>query len=264
MKLLLKTIKNEVFEIEVEPNQTIGTVKTLLAVLREDFPAERTSLIHVGKVLKDEQTIVELNLKEKDSLVCICKKAPPAPAPAASATATAAPTATSTPAANTSQTTPAATTATVSTPAPSTAQPARVNPNPGAVGDLMALTGASSEMVEQALIAAGGNADLAFDFLLGNARPAPQHQAPAPSRQAPPATPAQPLDKLRRHPQFGQLQQLCQSNPAAIPNVLKLIGEQDPELLATIHANNDAFIQMMQEPIGSVPTPCSYSAAIAA
>jgi len=258
MKLLLKTIKNEVFELDVEPTQTIGVIKTALAVQREDFPADRTSLIHVGKVLKDDQTLSELNLKEKDSLVCICKKAAPAPAPAAVAVAASAqPTTTS----GTSTTNPAPAAA-ITTPAPA-AQPARTNPNPGAVADLMAMTGASADMVEQALIAANGSADLAFDFLLGNARPAPAQQrhmpaSSSPSQQAPaPATPAQPLDKLRRHPQFPQLQRLCQSNPAAIPQVLKIIGDQDPDLLAIIHANNDAFIQMMQEPIGSVPTPAA-------
>ena len=55
---------------------------------------------------------------------------------------------------------------------------------------------------------------------------------------------------------------LVQTNPGALSQVLDLIGmyilshltylltgQQSPQLLADIHANNEAFIAMMNEPI---------------
>ncbi len=49
------------------------------------------------------------------------------------------------------------------------------------------------------------------------------------------------------------LKQLVQTNPASLSQVLDLIGQQDPALLALIHANNEAFIAMMNEPIVEQP-----------
>lgn len=61
------------------------------------------------------------------------------------------------------------------------------------------------------------------------------------------------IESLRQHPQFNMLKQLVQQNPAALSQVLDLIGSQNPALLAAIHANNEAFIAMMNEPITDTP-----------
>ena len=55
-------------------------------------------------------------------------------------------------------------------------------------------------------------------------------------RSAPVATPATgasgtgvtDIEQLRQHPQFNTLKQLIQQNPAALPQVLALIGQQSP------------------------------------
>ncbi|KAF4321291.1 hypothetical protein BBO99_00004537 [Phytophthora kernoviae] len=44
------------------------------------------------------------------------------------------------------------------------------------------------------------------------------------------------------------------SNPAALPAVLQQIGAQSPELLRLIHQNQDRFVQMLNEPIGTRET----------
>merc|ERR1719240_1470884 len=89
----------------------------------------------------------------------------------------------------------------------------------------------------------------------------------APPAAAPPAAaPATgggsgPLAALRAHPQFAQLRQLVQTNPAALQSVLAQIGQQSPELLQQIHANQDEFIRMMNEPVSATPAPAAPPAA---
>jgi UV excision repair protein RAD23 len=61
------------------------------------------------------------------------------------------------------------------------------------------------------------------------------------------------IDSLRSHPQFNTLKRLVQENPAALSQVLDVIGQQNPALLAAIHANNEGFLRMMNEPIVDTP-----------
>eukprot|EP00611_Tribonema_gayanum_P030068 TRINITY_DN823_c0_g1_i1.p1 TRINITY_DN823_c0_g1~~TRINITY_DN823_c0_g1_i1.p1 ORF type:complete len:399 (-),score=88.10 TRINITY_DN823_c0_g1_i1:298-1494(-) len=56
---------------------------------------------------------------------------------------------------------------------------------------------------------------------------------------------ANPLAALRYHPQFLELRELVQSNPAALPEIIQGIGEQSPELLNMINAHPQAFVQLM-------------------
>lgn len=63
------------------------------------------------------------------------------------------------------------------------------------------------------------------------------------------------IQQFRSHPQFNTLKQLIQSNPAALPQVLQLIGQQSPALLEAIHSNEAEFLAMMNEPISAAPTP---------
>ena len=58
-----------------------------------------------------------------------------------------------------------------------------------------------------------------------------------------------PLQALRNHPQFDALRRLVQSNPQTLQAVLTQIGQQDPQLLQEINANQAVFLEMMNEPI---------------
>ncbi|KAI9919827.1 hypothetical protein PsorP6_015860 [Peronosclerospora sorghi] len=72
------------------------------------------------------------------------------------------------------------------------------------------------------------------------------------------------LEALRNHPQFDALRQLIQSNPADYPAVLQQIGAQSPELLRLINQNQDLFVQMLNEPIGTRGVVSASSTAVAA
>lgn len=105
-----------------------------------------------------------------------------------------------------------------------------------------------------ALTAAMGDPNLAFEFLSGGMQMPPAPVAARPVPQSPAAAVGTTgIEQLRQHPQFNMLKQLVQQNPAAIPQVLDLISQQSPALYAAIQADNDAFINMMNEPITDAP-----------
>lgn len=72
------------------------------------------------------------------------------------------------------------------------------------------------------------------------------------------------LESFRLHPQFNLLRQTVQQDPAQLPAILNVIGQQQPELLAAIHANEAAFLAMMNEPISASQAAASSGASRAA
>ena len=104
--------------------------------------------------------------------------------------------------------------------------------------------------VRHCLRAADGNPDIAVEFLTNGIpagmQPGEQGQGASSSSSS---SSTGTLAALRNHPQFNALRQLVQSNPAMLQQVLTQIGQQQPELLAEINANQETFLQMMNEPI---------------
>lgn len=126
--------------------------------------------------------------------------------------------------------------------------------------------GFPEDMVRHCLRAAQGNPDVAMEFLT-NGIPDAVTQAMSAGgsgggASTPAATPSQsssaaggqPLQTLRNHPQFGALRRLVQSNPAMLQQVLTQIGQQDPQLLTEINANQALFLEMMNEPVNETAT----------
>ncbi|EJK72575.1 hypothetical protein THAOC_05883 [Thalassiosira oceanica] len=129
------------------------------------------------------------------------------------------------------------------------------------VNNLKAL-GFPDEMVVACLRASNGNPDVAVEFLMNGIPPGIGGGAPAAAPAAPAAPSASssgggggggPLAALRNHPQFDSLRRLVQSNPNALQQVLAQIGQQQPELLQAINANQQEFLAMMNEPVAEAP-----------
>jgi UV excision repair protein RAD23 len=264
-------------------------LKNKIQAEKPDYAVEKQKLILTGKILKDEDVVSSLNLKENDFIVCMVAPAKVSRARPFSECSSmfvvhlsrgllpflfkiqpaAKPAATTTAAPPVSATTPATPTPVASTPVsqspsvPSVAAPAPAQPaqevSADALASLIAI-GFPEDQVRAALIAAQNNPDLAFEFLQTGipefARGGPSahhaHHASPPHQQP---APAGGIDQLRQHPQFNQLKQLIQANPAALPQVMSLIGQQSPDLLAAIHADQQAFVAMMNEPISATPAP---------
>lgn len=269
MNLTVKTLKGGKFTIEVDPSNTVAQVKTVIETAKSELPAASMKLIHSGKVLKDDDKIESCKIKPNDFLVVMIAKAkkvpaakPPAAAAAAAASTPAAPAAAAAPVA----TTPAATTAnppTPAAPAPSTttaaatATPAAATASaasdvsspdefPAEVVNNLKALGFPESAVMACLRASNGNPDVAVEFLMNGIPPRASAAAGGSSSGN-----GGPLEALRSHPQFDALRRLVQSNPSTLQAVLAQIGQQQPELLQAINANQAAFLEMMNEPVAA-------------
>jgi len=266
MKLTVKTLKGSKFGVECETTHTVREVKGIIELTNSDLLASNLKLIHSGKVLKDDATVESCGIKPNDFLVVMVTKAkkaaaPKAPVPAA---ATAAVTdiastgsgsdATKNSTSNEKATESATATTSSSTstdsaaPAPDIDAPAEF---PAEVLSNLTGMGFPEAEVRHCLRVANGNPDVAVEFLTNGIPPGmqPGEQGAVSVGTSSSSGGGGTLSALRSHPQFDALRQLVQSNPAMLQTVLTQIGQQQPELLTEINANQEAFLQMMNEPI---------------
>ncbi|XP_053094024.1 RAD23 homolog A, nucleotide excision repair protein b isoform X2 [Pangasianodon hypophthalmus] len=136
------------------------------------------------------------------------------------------------------------------------------------VTEIMSM-GYEREQVVAALRASYNNPDRAVEYLLMGipaepdqpaqeaVRPAVETERPQPPPAATGATPSQapptsanPLEFLRNQPQFQQMRQIIQQNPALLPALLQQLGRDNPQLLQQITQHQERFVQMLNEPLG--------------
>lgn len=276
MKLTVKTLKGSKFVVECEPSQTVLEVKGVIESTNSDLPASNMKLIHSGKVLKDEISIESCGIKQNDFLVVMVTKAKktaakaPSPAPdstevkpnegakAATSDSATKPAPKEENEVSEPETSSSATNIASSTPAPTANADATANnvsELPAEVVNSLTGMGFPEAEVRHCLRAAGGNPDIAVEFLTNGIPPGmqPGEQAAATSS----ASSGGILSGLRNHPQFNDLRRLVQSNPAMLQRVLTQIGQQQPELLSEINSNQEAFLEMMNEPVTEASTSTS-------
>jgi len=264
MQLTVKTLKGGKFTIEVEPSNTVAEAKAVIETTKSELPAANMKLIHSGKVLKDDATIESCNIKPSDFLVVMIAKAkktaaaaaaPKPAAPKEEVKPAAAPTA-----AAASTEAPTSTTTTAAAPAPSAttteSSSAEADEFPTEVINNLKALGFPESDCRACLRASNGNPDVAVEFLMNGIPPGISAAAAAAagsssSSSATTTTGTGALEALRHHPQFNDLKRLVQTNPNMLSAVLQQIGQQQPELLQAINANQAEFLQMMNEPVGS-------------
>ncbi|XP_040896792.1 RAD23 homolog A, nucleotide excision repair protein b isoform X2 [Toxotes jaculatrix] len=152
------------------------------------------------------------------------------------------------------------------------------------VSEIMSM-GYEREQVVAALRASYNNPDRAVEYLLMGipaeasdlpAQEPVRHSAPSnpptPATQQPQQPPAasnrpvsgsqppsagggsvstgNPLEFLRNQPQFQQMRQIIQQNPALLPALLQQLGRDNPQLLQQITQHQERFVQMLNEPRG--------------
>ncbi|KAL8764232.1 MAG: hypothetical protein Q9184_000201 [Pyrenodesmia sp. 2 TL-2023] len=125
MKLTFKDLKQQKFEIEAEPSETIGQVKEKISK-EKGWEVPQQKLIYSGKILQDVNTVESYNIEEKGFIVCMYSK--PKAAPAGSSSSAKAP---STPAPSTTAQTPAPPAAPAHTSSNTTNAPPTPSPAPG-------------------------------------------------------------------------------------------------------------------------------------
>ncbi|XP_048832303.1 RAD23 homolog A, nucleotide excision repair protein b isoform X2 [Brienomyrus brachyistius] len=144
------------------------------------------------------------------------------------------------------------------------------------VTEIMSM-GYEREQVIAALRASYNNPDRAVEYLLTGipsepdlpareiSHPLPMANPSTPATERPPAPPAagtgavsspasqstgNPLEFLRNQPQFRQMRQIIQQNPALLPALLQQLGRDNPQLLQQITQHQERFVQMLNEPHG--------------
>jgi len=284
MKVQIKPLKGDTFEVEYEPDTLVKDLKDKIAELKPDMPADVQKLIFQGKILNNDSPMKEYGMKEGDFLVVMVAKVKP---PAAAAAPAPAPTPAAAP-----EAAPAAPTGGDAQQMAASAMPTGAAGMETQIEQLMQM-GFERPQVENCLRAAFGNPDRAVEYLMSgipdNVRamvepaggaPPPGGDAPPPA--APPATggggpspfpamptggdtafPAMPtggggggggdadlppaLAQLRNSPQFAQLAQIVASNPGALQRMLPSLAQSHPEAAQAVQENPEAFMRMLME-----------------
>uniref|UniRef100_A0A7S2W866 UV excision repair protein RAD23 n=1 Tax=Mucochytrium quahogii TaxID=96639 RepID=A0A7S2W866_9STRA len=282
MKLTVKPLKGEPFQIDVELTNTVKELKQVIFD-KKQWEITCQKLIHAGKIMADDKNLSDYKVKENGFIVCMVSKPKAPPKPASTPTPAAAPAA-ATPAPAAAAAPPAAAAPTpAAAPAPTppaTAAPPANSPFSGpafeeSIAQLKDMGFPESEC-RAALQAAFGDRGRAVEYLMSGIPPgaaeaaAAQAAAPAqtPAATQPNAAGGEPLAALRQHPQFNNLRRVVQNNPGALSTVLQQIGQGNPQLLEEINNNREEFVRIMNEPLeegtgGNTPSAADAAAAIA-
>ncbi|XP_048348238.1 UV excision repair protein RAD23 homolog A-like isoform X2 [Sphaerodactylus townsendi] len=116
--------------------------------------------------------------------------------------------------------------------------------------------GYERERVVAALRASYNNPHRAVEYLLTGIPDSPEpestplQESQSQEQSAPEGE--NPLEFLRDQPQFQNMRQVIQQNPALLPALLQQLGQENPQLLQQISQHQEQFIQMLNEPLGEM------------
>lgn len=272
MKIVFKTTTGRTTEVEFEPGTTIAAVKESL---KDEYDVASLRLCFQGKILENDKTVGELG--EGAALFIAGKKATlvksnptPEPKPTSPPVETS-----SAVASNANSSAPVVTPSEVSntevpiitpnvpqsTPDPIPA-PAADGP---AIDDELIRTIAAMgfddvALVKLALRAAYMNPDRAVDYLCsGTPRSVLERLANEASPSVPsglrghaptPQTQPQTVSPLRQAlagiPNFDQIRQVVQQNPASLPTFMQQLQQNNPDVFALVQQNPQEFLELIQ------------------
>lgn len=249
MLVTLKTLQQQTFQIEIDPEETVKALKLKIEVEKgKDYVSDNQRLIYAGKILMDDNKLSNYNIDEKKFIVIMVTKPKPSEVPASSATVPeAGESATSTESGDGKKNT-----VDEAPKPPAVAEPERASEPPAVsnepdfeatVQSIMDM-GYNRQQVEQALRASFNNRERAVEYLItGIPEELLQEQ------EGEEGTDEDPLGFLRDQPQFQQMRAVIQQNPNLLNAVLQQIGQTNPALLQAISQHQQAFVRMLNEPV---------------
>jgi UV excision repair protein RAD23 len=263
MLIYIKNLRGDKTELQIEDSERVLAIKEKLLAL-QGHAVDLQKLILAGKILEDGKTAAESGITEGATLVLMVSK-PKAPAKVPAPPVAAAPVVPPVPAPVLPQVPPL--------PAGSPAVDAgsvRANESPegpsalvtgealSSMIEMIVSMGFDRKDVEAAMKAAYNNPDRAIEYLTTG--------LPEPPRASAASNPSeQQFRQLMQDPQFLQLVQVVQQNPAALQHIMQQLQQNNPDLYNLILSNRETFMQMLQEPppqqhidpglIGRLPRP---------
>jgi len=258
MKVSIKPLKGEVFEIECELETKVGELKKMVEAIKPDFTADAQKLIFSGRILADDNPVQEYGIKAGDQIVVMVAKAKPKAAPAPPEGAAAAPAAAE------------------ATPMDTGAAPAAAPAAGGAEGEVPAAAmTALNELKNNPRFNELSRVILSNPPILARMLPALAGQWPhiMTAIRDHPRTFMRMLQEsvgagggggddpmggagagglagITGSPQFQQLAQMVAQNPEMLTQMLPALEQSDPAAARAIRENPEAFARMLQQAAG--------------
>ncbi|XP_022114367.1 UV excision repair protein RAD23 homolog A [Pieris rapae] len=256
MLVTLKTLQQQTFQIEIDPDESVKALKLKIEVEKgKDYAVDSQRLIYAGKILLDDHKLSTYNIDEKKFIVIMVTKVKTGDTPQTS---------TSTPEAGESKSTDSgdAKTKSLESPNPPPAaeperlvEPPTISTDPDFESTVLSIMdmGYNRQQVEQALRASFNNRERAVEYLITGI---PENILQEQEEEA--SSNDDPLAFLRDQSQFQQMRAMIQQDPSLLNTILQQIGQSNPRLLQLISQNQQAFVRMLNEPMS---TPTSGGAA---
>jgi len=225
MKLKLKNLRQQEFDIEIESDKK--TVKDLKLEIEKSygFDASLIKLLHSGLVLEDAKTLEDYKIKEGNVVIMMATKKkqaeqPPQPVPNPNPNPQPNPQPQEQP------------------------KPSENKPNYADQVNSLVDMGYEKEKAEKAIEAAHGSVDLALEFLnSGNIPESTGNQNIPSSGSSNSNLPAE----LVKNASIIKI--LCMNNPEKITNLLNTFKERHPDLINLIKQHEEEFKNLLVSPI---------------
>lgn len=263
MKVFIRTLQNNKYELEVSPEESILSVKEKVQSTHGLAAPELQKLIFNGKVLKDDQTLQQAKVKEGGFIVLmVSKKQTPKPLPEPQI-----PAATPSSEPQIPASTPPSSEPQIASAAPSSAPQvlqsaasdlARGPAYEQIVSQLMDL-GFPRDQVVRCLAAGFNNPERAVEYLLGGIPAHLMSENPAQNAAAQPAADQIPadladdgsvgdeIDEAQMAQELAALQQALQQNPQMLQQMIAVLAQQYPELVPYL-GNREIVMKLLQDP----------------
>jgi len=225
MKLKLKNLRQQEFDIEIESDKK--TVKDLKLEIEKSygFDASLIKLLHSGLVLEDAKTLEDYKIKEGNVVIMMATKKkqaeqPPQPVPNPNPNPQPNPQPQEQP------------------------KPSENKPNYADQVNSLVDMGYEKEKAEKAIEAAHGSVDLALEFLNSGNIPESTGNQNIPSSGS--SNSNLPVELVKN---ASIIKILCMNNPEKITNLLNTFKERHPDLINLIKQHEEEFKNLLVSPI---------------